>query len=99
MAELATRRFVGQQTGRKHLQRDIAPQALVAGAIYNAHATFSELSDDSITAEGLAVHCVTLPLKGRSGSERSYAEEPSKVELAPVYYVVLKFVFPSAAPT
>ena len=55
-AEALARRVVGQRAGGQDLQRDVAVEPLVVGAIDDAHAAFADLLEDAVVAEGLADH-------------------------------------------
>src|SRR5262245_49372605 len=59
-----------------HLEGDCAVEALVAGGIHDAHATFTEFSFDSIMAYGPADHLLLLPFTTESLTSRGLQSRP-----------------------
>ena len=54
--ETLARRFARERAGGQHLQRHVAPQALVAGAVHNAHASRADNLDDAVMGQRSTDH-------------------------------------------
>src|ERR1700722_9839452 len=53
-AELPSRRFICQQSGRQHFERYIAVQLLIVRTIDHSHTACTDLFDDAVVAKNVA---------------------------------------------
>ena len=58
---------IRRQRGRQELERDVAIEVQVVGAIHDSHPAGAELRLDPVARDGLADHRVSMIAAGRSG--------------------------------
>ena len=63
LAEFLTDGFIGQSTGRKNLQSDVAVEFFVVSAVDYAHSTGADEFDDAIVAQRIPKHCGRAPVR------------------------------------